>query len=418
MLISVGEESREIMLLHERLFGSKVNQGILDQFVQDRIKGRFAFSLSKRQVQLVHRIDQLLVLLVKDRNVDAESVGPMEGSGGDRHFFLSHSEYLAPADPYKSTKVGTFLYDGMVPTRAPNKTKLTILRARHLSRLSWLVHGFSTRVGGFSRPYGKGDLNLGLTKDDTGAAVERNRTAFLREIGAITRQSRGSRKSARPLWPLITLRQVHSDIIHRVDSIPDSPGKEPLTGDGLISATPGLLLAIQTADCLPVILVDAKRKVVGVFHAGWRGTVKRIVEKGVGEMQRCFGTNPRDLRAAIGPGIQGCCYEVGEEVRMKFESQFEYGASLFREIKESDPVREKYPLLFLSARAPGHSDLPKKIFLDLVEANRRQLLAAGVLKKNIDASPLCTNCHPELLFSYRAEKGKTGRMLGAAGIRE
>jgi hypothetical protein len=135
-------------------------------------------------------------------------------------------------------------------------------------------------------------------------------------------------------------------------------------------------------------------------------------------MQRCFGTNPRDLRAAIGPGIQGCCYEVGEEVRIKFESQFEYGASLFREVKESDPVREKYPLLFLSARAPGHSDLPKKIFLDLVEANRRQLLAAGVLKKNIDASPLCTNCHPELLFSYRAEKGKTGRMLGAAGIRE
>ena len=135
-------------------------------------------------------------------------------------------------------------------------------------------------------------------------------------------------------------------------------------------------------------------------------------------MHRCFGTNPRDLKAAIGPGIQGCCYEVGDEVRIKFESQFEYGASLFREIKESDPVREKYPLLFLSARAPGHSDLPKKIFLDLVEANRQQLLAAGVPAKGIEASPLCTNCNPELLFSYRAEHGKTGRMMGAAGIRE
>src|SRR5579863_6027922 len=134
-------------------------------------------------------------------------------------------------------------------------------------------------------------------------------------------------------------------------------------------------------------------------------------------MFRAFGTRPRDLRAAIGPGIQGCCYEVGEEVRIKFESQFEYAAKLFREVKESDPVRDKYPLLFLTARAPGHSDLPKKIFLDLVEANRQQLIAAGLTKKNIESSPLCTNCHPELLFSYRAEKGKTGRMMAAVGIR-
>lgn len=186
----------------------------------------------------------------------------------------------------------------------------------------------------------------------------------------------------------------------------------------MITATPGLLLGIQAADCLPVILVDPKRRVVGVFHAGWRGTMQRIVEKGVGEMHRMFDGNPRDLQAAIGPGIHSCCYEVGEEVRIKFESQFEYGATLFREVKESDPVREKYPLLFLSARAPGHSDLPKKIFLDLVEANRRQLLSAGVPAKNIEASPLCTNCRPDLLFSYRAEKGKTGRMMAVAGIRQ
>ena len=184
----------------------------------------------------------------------------------------------------------------------------------------------------------------------------------------------------------------------------------------MITATPGLLLAIQTADCLPVIIVDTKLHAVGVFHAGWRGTVKRIVEKGVGEMTRCFGSRPRDMKAAIGPGIQGCCYEVGEEVRTKFESQFSYATSLFREVKESDPVREKYPLLFLTARAPGHSVLPKKIFLDLVEANRQQLIAVGVPKKNIDASPLCTNCHPELFFSYRAERGKTGRLMGVAGI--
>src|SRR3954453_17644727 len=116
----------------------------------------------------------------------------------------------------------------------------------------------------------------------------------------------------------------------------------------MITAIPGLLLAIQTADCLPVIIVDTKRHAIGVFHAGWRGTVKRIVEKGIGEMVRCFGCRPRDMNVAIGPGIQSCCLEVGEEVRTKFESQFVYAASLFHEVKDSDPVREKYPLLFLT----------------------------------------------------------------------
>jgi polyphenol oxidase len=299
-----------------------------------------------------------------------------------------------------------------VPTRASSHTKLRILQARQLSRYPWLLHGFSTRVGGFSRAYQRGDLNLGFTKDDSPAAVERNRRAFLEKLGAVVK-ARGERHRAGSFWPLVTLRQIHSDIIHRVDSVP----ADPLPGDGMITATPGLLLAIQAADCLPVILVDARRRAVGVFHAGWRGTMQRIAEKGVGEMFRGFGSRPRDLKAAIGPGIQACCFQVGEEVRTKFESQFSYAARLFREVKESDPVREKYPLLFLTARAPGHGELPPKILLDLAEANRQQLLAAGVPKKNIEASPLCTRCHPELLFSYRAEKGKTGRMMGVAGIR-
>jgi len=291
--------------------------------------------------------------------------------------------------------------------------KPNILRAQNLSALPWLVHGFSTRTGGFSHAYGKGALNLGFTKDDSRVTVGRNRAAFLRAIGAVASNRRGRRTAADGFWPLITFRQIHSDIIRRVDSILE----QSLAGDGLISATPGLLLGIQTADCLPVILVDPKHRAVGVFHAGWRGTLQRVVEKGVGEMHRCFGTRPRDLKAAIGPGIQGCCYEVGEEVRTKFESQFDYAASLFRETKDSDPVREKYPLLFLTARAPGHGELPKKIFLDLVEANRRQLLAAGLARKNIEASQLCTSCRPDLLFSYRAEKGKTGRMMAVVGIR-
>jgi hypothetical protein len=292
-----------------------------------------------------------------------------------------------------------------VPIKSANKARPIVLRSETLTRIPWLIHGFSTRIGGFSRVYGGNVLNLGFTKPDMRSAVERNRTAFLSQLGAI---------SGKKQWPLVTLHQIHSDLIHCVDEVP----KEPLVGDGLITRMPGVVLGIQTADCLPVILVDTKQRAVGVFHAGWRGTVKRIVEKGVGEMRRCFGTLPRDVKAAIGPGIQRCCYEVGSEVREGFESQFAYAEDLFHEIKESDPVREKYPLLFLTARAPGHSELPTKIVLDLVEANRRQLIGVGVLPKNISASPLCTACRPDLLFSHRAETGVTGRMMGTVGIKD
>ena len=289
-------------------------------------------------------------------------------------------------------------------TKTLGKAQCKILEDDSLAQIPWLIHGFSTRPGGFSKVYGGKALNLGFTQQDSDITVERNRRAFLRQLGALDKDRS---------WPLITLRQTHSDLIHCVSGVP----KSTFAGDGLVTQTTGILLAILTADCLPVIVVDAKCRAVGVFHAGWRGTVKRIVEKGVSEMYRCFGSSPHDLRAAIGPGVHSCCYEVGPEVRSQFESQFEYGNELFREVVESDPVREKYPLLFLTARAPGHSILPKKIFLDLVEANRRQLITAGIAEKNISASPLCSSCRTDLLFSYRAEKGVTGRMMAVAGIR-
>jgi polyphenol oxidase len=294
-----------------------------------------------------------------------------------------------------------------VPTSAKKAAKpaIQIIHADTLSSFPWLVHGFSTRAGGFSKAYGGKSLNLGFTGTDTRDAVERNRAAFLNKLGAANGKS---------FWPLITLKQVHSAVVYRVDGIPD----HQLVGDGLITNTPGLLLAIQTADCLPVLLVDPVCRAVGVFHAGWRGTLARIVEKGAGEMRRWFGTDARDLHAAIGPGIHSCCYEVGEEVRQQFEAQFRYAGDLFREVKEEDPVKNKYPLLFLTARPPGHEppDFGRKIFLDLVEANRRQLLDLGVRKKNIFASDLCTSCRNDLLFSYRKEKGITGRLIGVVGI--
>jgi YfiH family protein len=166
------------------------------------------------------------------------------------------------------------------------------------------------------------------------------------------------------------------------------------------------------------LLVDQRKRAVAALHAGWRGTLRRIAEKGVGEMRRHFGSDAQDLLAAIGPGIHRCCFQVGEEVREQFQSQFPYADSLFAETAESDPVRERYPLLFLTARAPGHSHgvLPKIIRLDLLEANRRQLRNCGLLQQHIFWSRLCTSCHTELLFSHRREKGHTGRMMAVIGV--
>jgi YfiH family protein len=283
---------------------------------------------------------------------------------------------------------------------------VSILRSDTLAGIPWLLHGFSTRRGGVSEAYGGRALNLGITPEDTRAAVERNRKLFLQALGAIHDDG--------ATWPSVGMRQVHSSVIHRVDEVP----AKPLQGDGLITNRSGMVLAVRVADCLPVLMADPVRRAVGAFHAGWRGTLSRIVEKGVGEFRRQFGSDPADMTAAIGPGIHRCCYEVSEDFRDKFRAQFPYADGLFEEVFSSDPVRRKYPLLFMNQRAPGHGEPPRTVHLDLVEANRRQLLEAGVREENIWISDLCTSCRTDLLFSHRREKGVTGRMVGAIGIKK
>jgi YfiH family protein len=155
---------------------------------------------------------------------------------------------------------------------------------------------------------------------------------------------------------------------------------------------------------------------VAAFHAGWRGTVERIVEKGIGRMRLEFGSKPEDLIAAIGPGIGPCCYAVGEELLSSFESQFLDARDLFCEVFDTDPVRTKYPMLFLTQRAPGHSPIGPSLHLNLAEANRRQLLAAGVKPRSIQLVGGCTSCQPELFFSHRASRGHAGRMMSVIGI--
>ena len=264
----------------------------------------------------------------------------------------------------------------------------------------WLIHGFSTRKGGFTNVFGpKGDLSLGFGKHDSRDAVEKNRKKFFAALGATN-------------MSLVSPKQIHSSDIKKIIE----PPKTTLTTDGLITNVPGILLTIQTADCVPILLVDVKKRGIGAFHAGWRGTVKRIVEKGVGTMRAEFGSDPKDIHAAIGPCIAQCCYAVGQEVIDQFRSQFEYADKLFKPYFDDDPVKNKYPLLFMTARAPGHSNLGPQIHLDLVEANRRQLLDAGVPARNIWSADECTSCDTKRFFSHRKQDGFTGRMMSVVGI--
>jgi YfiH family protein len=294
------------------------------------------------------------------------------------------------------------------PTVAPNGVEWVAVPG--WNKLPWLWHGFSTRRGGVTKAYAPedapGELNLGFTPDDD------------RENVLLNRQLLAEAVSGSPATPIVMLRQIHSGLL--VIPTPETaarPSPTACKGDGLITQQPGILIGVQTADCVPVLVADRKRKVVAAFHAGWRGTVKRIVENGIGRMRLEFGSRPQDLIAAIGPAIGPCCYSVGEEVLSEFESQFPYERQLFHEVYDTNPVRTRYPMLFLTQRAPGHSPMGPSLHLDLVEANRRQLLAAGLKPNAIQSAGGCTACQPQTFFSHRASCGRAGRMLSVIGIR-
>ena len=308
----------------------------------------------------------------------------------------------------------------LTPAISAKKPRHTpgVVRPAGWDAYPWLRAGFSTREGGATTTFGyPGDLNLGWNVNDPSETVVTNRKRFLRAVAGPGAESKPGQ--------LVAVRQFHSPLIRVIGpeatNLATPEGRPTLRGDALLTNRSGLTLAILTADCVPVLVADTRRRVVAAFHAGWRPTLARIVERGIGTMRLQFGSQPKDLIAAIGPGIGGCCYSVGEEVRFEFESQFAYAPSLFSEVYDSDPVRDKYPLLFLTARAPGHSNIGPQIHLDLIEANRRQLLDAGLRESEISIVGECTACTrlpngQRRYFSHRDEHGHTGRMLSVIGI--
>lgn len=248
---------------------------------------------------------------------------------------------------------------------------------------------------------GKKALNLGFTEWDQREIVLANRRTFLAALGA-------------ERMPFTLLRQFHSDVI----CVLNDPPQEPRRGDASITSVPGIILGVQTADCVPILLADTKRRIVAAVHAGWRGTLQRIVMKTVGRMQMVFGTQPKDIAAALGPAIAGCCYEVGPEVAQAFAAQFpaalEWFEGPFDKLITDDSPN---PLQWLNMMPPGHQPPPPRVHLDLRAANRWQLLEAGVAARNISSSDLCTACRTDLLFSFRREGKSSGRLMAVIGIR-
>ncbi|MGB6432392.1 MAG: peptidoglycan editing factor PgeF [Candidatus Acidiferrales bacterium] len=276
------------------------------------------------------------------------------------------------------------------------------LESAQLARLPWLVHGFSTRVdtaaSAKSAPF-----NLGFTERDSRPAVAARRHRFAAALGAAD-------------WPFAAARQFHSDVIH-VISEPRIPAQPP-RADALLTQTPGILLTVQTADCVPILLVDTRRRAIAAIHAGWRGTLARIAQKTLGKMRMSFGTRPADVIAALGPSIGPCCYEVGPEVAQLFAAQFSAAKNWFAgPFDRLSSGEEPNPLPWLNMMPPGHQPPPPRVQLDLRAANRWQLLDAGVPSARIAVSPLCTACRTDLLFSYRREGAATGRLMSAIGIR-
>jgi polyphenol oxidase len=290
--------------------------------------------------------------------------------------------------------------------RPESSEPLRIIRIPGWERYPWLRHGFSTRPGGVSSVYGGNTLNLGWTKEDNPGSVAENRRRF---IAAVVGQP-SNEAASDPSPILVGVRQIHSAIVHAIrpeqgaleGKLATPDGKAVLEGDGLITALPGVMLGVGTADCVPVLIADVRNKVVAAFHAGWRGTSARIVEQGVNTMHLEYGSQPQDLIAAVGPSIGPCCYSVGDEVREQFESNFPYANELFRTVSHPESSTEK-------------------IHLDLWKANQRQLLDAGLSETHITVVGECTSCFRDAngamrFFSHRAEHGNAGRMLNIIGI--
>ena len=179
--------------------------------------------------------------------------------------------------------------------------------------------------------------------------------------------------------------QKHTDKVHVLDS-----GMEPVVADAVLTDRKGVLIGVLAADCVPLLIFDRIRHVAGAVHAGWRGTSKQILRNTIEMMKQRFSSSTGDILIAIGPSIKRCCYEVDGDVKGTVEDA--------------------------TGKGDYYVERDGKYYLDLSSANMMQAISAGVSETNIWRSGECTCCNPERFYSYRHEKGKTGRQGGFIGM--
>jgi len=255
--------------------------------------------------------------------------------------------------------------------------------APNLQALPFLTHGFSTRQGGVSSGC-CATLNFGYLCEENQENVRQNYFLFCDALGVNPRH-------------LVLTNQTHTTNIRLVTEADQGKGlvrpRDYSDIDALITNVADTPLAVVSADCVGILLADPVQKVVAVAHAGWQGTVHEIAGKVVSAMSEHYGCRPQDIRAAMGPAIGPCCYEVGCEVFQAFAGK---------------PALHNTPCL---------KETPEgRYFIDLPLANLLFLQTAGLLPKNIHNAALCTRCHNDLFFSHRAQEGKKGLMAAIISI--
>lgn len=233
-------------------------------------------------------------------------------------------------------------------------------------------HGFSTKLGGVSKGCWA-TMNISTTRGDDPEDVEENQRRIARAIGV------------KPEDMTFT-NQTHTTNVAVVRA--EDKGRRFMETDGMITNVPGICLVTFYADCVPLYFVDPVKKAIGLSHSGWRGTVGKIGKVTVELMQKTYGSDSKDILAAIGPSICQDCYEVSEDVIVKFQKSFE----------------EKYwPELFYQKENGKYQ-------LNLWKANELVFEEAGILKKHIAVTNVCTHCNPDILFSHRITGNKRGNL--------
>lgn len=252
------------------------------------------------------------------------------------------------------------------------------LSFRALEEISWIRHGFSTRLGGVSSGYFS-SLNLGFQRGDAPENVKKN---YERIAGAIGFDIKN----------LVLSHQTHTTNIRQVTREDCGKGifreRDFENIDGLITNEKNVVLATSYADCVPLYMADVKNHAIGLSHSGWKGTVGKIGQKTIQKMTEAYGTKPEDVVVCIGPSICRNCYEISEDVAVKFQNAFpEHSGEILL-----DKGQGKYQL-------------------DLWRCNKLIFLQAGVLEENIHVTDVCTCCNKDVLYSHRGLNGKRGALM-------